>query len=235
MGARGLLMLLLRLRLRLMLDVATGTVVAITAGLTESVAPTGDTVAPMEATAAPMQDTVAPMEDTEATGPTATARGRLRLLLLLRPRLTPTMDTAAPMAWLAPMEDTVSLTEATEVMALLAPMVDTACLTEAMDTARGLLRLLPRPRLRPRPRLAAGRTGTVDGAAPMDTVALTEVTAAPTLVTAAPTLDTAAPTLDTAAPMEDTAPMDLPPPTTTREYNVSQSLSAGEIKMFNLE
>merc|ERR1712110_401763 len=128
---------------------------------------------------------------------------------------------AAPTAWLAPMEDTVSLTGATEVMALLAPMVDTACLTEATDTARGLLRLLPRPRprLRLRPRLAAGRTGTVDGAAPMDTVALTEVTAAPTL-------DTAAPTLDTAAPMEDTAPMDLPPPTTTREYNVSQSLSA---------
>merc|ERR1719431_830875 len=153
--ARGLLMLLLRLllrlRLRLMLDVAAGTVVAITAGLTESVAPT---------------------EDTEATGPMATARGRLRLLLLLRPRLTPTMDTAAPTAWLAPMEDTGSLTEATEVMALLAPMVDTACLTEATDTARGLLRLLPRPRLRPRlrlrlrprlrPRLAAGRTGTVD-------------------------------------------------------------------------
>merc|ERR1719431_414414 len=119
-----------------MLDVAAGTVVAITAGLTESVAPTGDTV-----------------EDMEATGPTATARGRLRLLLLLRPRLTLTMDTPAPTAWLAPMEDTGSLTEATEVMALLAPMVDTACLTEATDTARGLLRLLPRPRLRPRPRL----------------------------------------------------------------------------------
>merc|ERR1711935_115914 len=191
-----------------------GTVVALMDGLTESVAPTEAMVAHMEATAAPMQGMVAPTEDTGATG---TARGRPRLLLLLRLWLIPTMDTATvvPMVLLAPMEDTVSLMEAMAVT--VSPMVDTACLTEATDTVRGLLRLLLRLRLRLRLVLRLDmEAGTV--VALMDIVALMEATAAPLPSTAAPTEATAAHTEATAAHTQATAPMDPrdTPPTTTR-------------------
>merc|ERR1712071_544923 len=125
-----------------------------------------------------------------------------------------TMDTAmvVPMVLLAPMEDTVSLMEAT-------------------DTVRGLLTLLLRLRLRLMLRLDM-EAGTV--VALMDIVALTEATAAPLPAMAAPTLATAAPTEATAAHTEATAPMDPrgTPPTTTRGTMSAKAWKNKKVQFF---
>merc|ERR1719447_1839602 len=157
-SARGKLRLLLRLKLMLTTATVMDVAMEVTGVLTDSLL----TVA-----------TDALTEDMEATGVATMARGRLRLLLRLRP--IPTMALTDMVDFLTEAMDVLSVFLLTVVMAALTEDMEA---TDVATTARGRLRLLLRPRLLTDTAMDAALEAMVATAAPTEDMVGTGLMAA---------------------------------------------------------